>query len=472
METIQGWMALNPDHVIAVTGIKGGSCDRRFCDLDYGTKSYTFDPLRHLAGVTPPSDNDSAHPHLDPVGPQGCNVTRAGYLIRHAAIHTSSYEYAEFLAPFFWKLENSTVDWSIIPNLAFLSTWRNPILSSDQEMLSRSGKLQAMSLGVELAQRYYYLRTPPKIWAASSDRTMQSAQFFMKGLAVNAPGHEVVKISEDKTRGANTLAPDKSCPVYAKSDGAVQASEYLKIYTKPVIERFDSIAPGFNFTASDIYAMSLICGYETVLRGSSPFCGLSVLTPNEWLGFEYTNDLKYFYNSGYGSPISGAAGFPWVNATFNALMSKHDTQSNKTEDQDLFVSFAHRALPPMILVALDLFNNSAFSGANQVLSTMPLNTINYQRVWKSSSIIPFMTDIGIEKMECDSFGFDAGTYYRVIVNHSPQSLNGCNDGPAESCKEETLVGWLAGRAKVVGDFDTTCKVNYGNYTNHLEIYRD
>lgn len=81
-----------------------------------------------------------------------------------------------------------------------------------------------------------------------------------------------------------------------------------------------------------------------------------------------------------------------------------------------------------------------------------------------------MTNIAIEKMECESFGFDAGTYYRVLVNSSPQSLDGCSEGPGESCKEESVAPWLSERAKVVGDFGTTCRVDYGNSTDVLSIY--
>ncbi|POS85329.1 hypothetical protein EPUL_003326 [Erysiphe pulchra] len=429
-----------------------------------------FDPLKHLSGITLPSDTDAASSSLDPLPPRGCNVTRAAYLMRHGAIHSNDYDFEYYIEPFLLKLAKTPVNWSIIPNLAFLSTWRNPILSEEQEMLSRSGKLQAMTAGVEIAQRYYYLRTPKKIWSASSERTLHSAKFFKKGLESNGGNIKVVNIYEGRKEGANTLAPYDSCPAFHKSTGSNLSLKFLKLYTKPIVTRFNALVPGFNFTPSDIFAISLICGYETVLRGSSPFCDLSVLSPNEWLGFEYTNDVRYFYNSGYGNPISGAIGFPWLNATIRALMSDQDHQSNKVKDQDIFVSFTHRHLPPMVLVAMGLFNNSAYSGSNKASSTMPLHTINHQRVWKSSQIIPFMTDIALEKLECDSHDFDKGTYYRTLLNNNPLSIPDCQDGPSESCKESSLVKWLAKRAKVVGDFDTTCNVNYKNSTNILTIY--
>jgi acid phosphatase len=245
----------------------------------------------------------------------------------------------------------------------------------------------------------------------------------------------------------------------------------LAVYTKAPIARFNSQAPIFNFTAYDIFAMSLLCGYETVIRGSSPFCSLSLLTPQDWLGWEYTNDITYHYNTGYGSPVSGAIGFPWVNATFNTLMSTQDDMSNATSQQDLYVSFTHRELPPTVLVALGLFNNSAYSGANNINETMPLNTINHNRAWKSSNILQFLTHIAIEKMECDSFGFESGVYYRVLVNESPQPLTGCTNGPGESCAGFGMSEWLAQRGEVVGRYGEICGVDYGNSTDVLSIYQ-
>jgi hypothetical protein len=38
--------------------------------------AYTFDPLRHLAGISPYFEPED--PQVDPALPQGCNVTRVG----------------------------------------------------------------------------------------------------------------------------------------------------------------------------------------------------------------------------------------------------------------------------------------------------------------------------------------------------------------------------------------------------------
>ncbi|PQE11424.1 hypothetical protein CJF31_00001227 [Rutstroemia sp. NJR-2017a BVV2] len=349
--------------------------------------------MQHLAGTAPPFDPQD--PETDPAPPQGCNVTRAAYLVRHAAIYANDFDYEEYIEPFVQKLKNTTVNWSTIPDLSFLSSWKAPISDPEIEMLTRSGKLEATGLGVDIAQRYQGLRTPNKIWTSTAERTVKTAKSFSNGLADDASDIEIVEIPEGKKEGANSLTPYSSCPAYSSSGGSEQSGKYQEIYTKPVIARFNSMAPAFNFTSDDVYAMSLLCGYETVIRGSSPFCDLSVLSPTDWLGFEYTNDIQYFYNTGYGNQASGAIGFPWVNATFNTLMTTQNNNSNATDDQDLYISFTHRELPPTVLVAMGLFNNSAYSGANNINGTMPLNTINYGRAWKSSAILPFLTNIAL-----------------------------------------------------------------------------
>lgn len=209
--------------------------------------------------------------------------------------------------------------------------------------------------------------------------------------------------------------------------------------------------------------MQELCGYETVIRGNSSFCNLDVFTPNDWLNFEYTNDIQYHYNTGYGNDISGVLGFPWVNATAGTLLADQ-------AEQDIYVSFTHRELPPTVLVAMGLFNNSGNTGANDVNATMPLKWQNYYRAWKSSNIIPFLTNIGIEKMTCDSYGYDAGEYFRVLVNRSPQVLPNCSGGPGESCARSTFEKWVQDRGEMFGGYTEKCQPEFDNSTDVLSIY--
>lgn len=190
--------------------------------LSYSPNAYYFDALQHLAGVAPPFD--PSDPPLDPSPPQGCNVTRAAYLVRHAAIYANDFDYEEYIEPFVQKSSNTTVDRSNIPVLSFLSIWKNPITDAEQEMLTRAGKLEATKLGVDIAQRYQALRTPNKIWTSTAERTVKSAQSFSAGLADDASDIQVVQISEGGEEGAESLTPYESCPVYSSSAGTNQST--------------------------------------------------------------------------------------------------------------------------------------------------------------------------------------------------------------------------------------------------------
>jgi len=446
--------------------------------------SYTFDPLQHLAGIAPYFEPEN--PPRNPSPPQGCNVTKAAYLVRHAAINANDFDYESYLEPFIDKLNNHTnIDWTSTPEFSFLASWVPPQLP-EQEQLTRTGKLEASQLGVSLSYKYPNLRLPQQVWSSSAERTVKSAQSLIRGLETEDNQINLVQVYEGKEAGADTLTPYSSCPAYSASTGSKQSSQYSKLYTAPILARLNAQARSFNFTPDDTTAMFEMCGYETVIRGTSPFCSLDLFTPDEWLSFEYANDIMYHYNTGYGNPLSGVIGLPWLNSTMNLLTSPFPS----APDQDLYISFTHRELPPTVLVAMGLFNNTQFSAPapagtdinSSSSSSMPLTQINYNRAWRSSSILPFLTNIAIEKMDCSANFYvkqtqtqseiPSPTYYRVLVNNSPQTLPSCHDGPAESCSSANLQTWLMGRAALFEGFSERCNVSYGNSTDQVSFYTD
>ncbi|KAM7207926.1 putative histidine acid protein [Naviculisporaceae sp. PSN 640] len=430
--------------------------------------TYSFNPLEHLGGIAPyfePQD-----PPTSPAPPQGCTVTRAAYLSRHAAIYSNDFDYEEYIEPFVDKWENHTsIDWSRIPALSFLARWSPPFSEAEQEILTRVGRLEATQLGVSLSFRYPNLRIPKRIWTSSAERTFKSAQALVRGFELEDNTINVVSIYESKESGADSLTPYKSCPAYSSSAGSEQSSVYQKKFTKPIVERLNALAPEFDFTADDVYGMMELCGYESVTRGSSPFCSRDLFSPDEWLAWEYTEDIRYHYNVGYGSNVAGVFGLPWLNATANLLLA-----ANSSSTQDLYFSFTHRELPPAVIVAMGLFNNSAFGGtADSINDTMPLQRINHRRAWKSSHILPFLGNIAIERLECTgSYGFDDGEYYRVLVNSAPQELPYCNDGPGTTCSRDGFSAYVQERAAMFGGFSEKCGVEYDNSTDVLTIYTD
>lgn len=435
--------------------------------------TYSFDPLQHLAGITPAFE--PSEPPRNPSPPQGCSVTKAAYLVRHAAINANDFDYEEYIEPFVEKYGNRTnINWGSIPGLAFLQTWVPPQLV-EEEQLTRTGKLESAELGVEISYRYPDLRLPQHVYASTAERTVASAKGLIRSLETEENQISLIEIYEGKQAGADTLTPYSSCPAYKSSQGSDQASVYQDLYTAPITARLNAITNNeFNFTTNDIIGMQQLCGYETVIRGVSAFCSLDLFTPDEWLGFEYSNDIMYHYNTGYGNPISGVIGFPWLNTTIGLLESN--------DGEDMYISFTHRELPPTVLVAMGLFNNSQFSTESTINESMPLDQINYDRAWKSSNILPFLTNVAIEQMDCSNnyylkaqsqSGNNTGTtYYRVLLNNSPQTLPGCHDGPSESCSASGLQTFLSERAALFEGFSARCNVSYDNSTDVVSFYTD
>ncbi|KAI0906774.1 histidine acid phosphatase [Ustulina deusta] len=437
------------------------------CSATLLYSTYRFNPLEHLGGVAPyfePQD-----PPASPLTPQGCTPVRAAYLNRHAAIYVNDFDYEEYIEPFISKLGSHTggVDWSKIPTLNFLSGWTAPITEAEQELLTRVGRVEAAQLGATLSFRYPNLQLPTHVWTSSAERTYKSAQSLVRGLETDDNEIRVISIYESKKAGANSLTPYKSCPAYSSSAGSDQSSVYLAKFTAPVTARLNALVPEFNFTSKDVYGMMELCGYESVIRGSSPFCDLDLFSPDDWLGWEYTADIQYHYNVGYGNQVSGFVGLPWLNATASLLLSDNSSE-------DIYVSFTHRELPPMVVVAMGLFNNSAFGGSGSAINdTMPLDGINHRRAWKSSHVLPFLGNLAMERLNCNgTYGYDDGEYYRVLVNSAPQPLPGCADGPGTSCSRNGFERYIQDRVDTFHGFSEKCGVDYDNSTDVLSIYTD
>ncbi|KAI8314663.1 Acid phosphatase PHO1 [Colletotrichum sp. SAR11_59] len=429
--------------------------------------TYKFNPLEHLGGIAPyfePQD-----PPASPDAPQGCTASRAAYLVRHAAIYANDFDFEEYVEPFLEKLGNKTsLDWSKVPSLSFLADWDAPVSEAETSILTRVGRLEATQLGVDLEFRYPSLKLPQRVWTSSAERTYKSAQSLVRGLEIDDDTMNVVSVYESKESGADSLTPYKACPAYSSSAGSEQSAQFQEKFATPITKRLNALASDFNFTVNDVFGMQQLCGYETVIRGRSPFCDLDLFSPDDWLGWEYTEDIRYHYNVGYGNNVAPYVGMPWLNATASLLMAD-------AADEDLYVSFTHREMPPMVLVAMGLFNNSepGFGAAADINATFPLDRINYRRAWRSSNILSFLSNIAIERLNCTgSYGYEDGEYYRVLVNSSPQPLPDCADGPGTTCSRSGFETYIQDRVERFTGFSEKCGVEYDNSTDVMSIYQD
>lgn len=430
--------------------------------------SYKFNVLQHLASISPYFEFNSDGLNPDP--PQGCKVSKVAYLMRHGSIYVNDNHYFLTIEPFLKRLNSSSssVDFSNTNNLAFLTNWTSPISNSREQIeeLTRLGFLESFQLGTRLAYRYPNLLpvekdSPFKVWASDSNRTLRSAYAVFAGLHA---GHDmigkVVNVSEDANQGANTLTPRRTCPKFSGSNGWKMADIWLNYYAAPIIARFTAEGSGFQFSAQDILAMQELCGYETIIRGFSPLCGL--FTSEEWLAFEYFADIKYYYELGYGNVLSPSLGMPWVVAATDLL-----SQTGAT-DQQLYIAISHRQMPPFVLTALGLFNDSDYVGTTDINRTLPLNEINEFRAWKTSNFLSFMSHIALERLECATAAFN-GPFVRVLVNSKPKPLPRCRNGPGASCPLEQYNAYVKRRRDSYDSFSRACGFENQNFPEKLSF---
>lgn len=171
---------------------------------------------------------------------------------------------------------------------------------------------------------------------------------------------------------------------------------------------------------------------------------------------------------GPGNPLSPYLGFPWLNVTARLFEKFHriDEEARSTGDdetQRFFLSFTHREVPPFLATALGIF-----SSPSNTSDILPTSSINFQRAWKMSELIPFLGHIGIEKMTCDRSsgalgdenedGDGLSEWVRIIANSAVRPIPSCQGGPGASCGSRKFEEFVREGMEVYGDFSGVCGV--------------
>lgn len=185
--------------------------------------------------------------------------------------------------------------------------------------------------------------------------------------------------------------------------------------------------------------MQEICGFETLARGSSPWC--KVFTQEEWLQFEYARDVIHYFRTGPGNPYGMAMGWLWLNTTANLIHLGPEVAG------PIFFSFVHDGDIIPMLASLGLFSDP---------ETLPLDRIYYDRKWKTSQIVPMGGRVIFERMTCSSTQDESKVYIRFNVNDGIVALDGCDSGPGKSCPLDEFLQHVQERGKLGGDFRKVC----------------
>ncbi|KIW12150.1 hypothetical protein PV08_09425 [Exophiala spinifera] len=415
------------------------------------TQGYKFDELLHLPGISPYFD--AVGFGLEHTAPVGCKVTAASYLIRHAAIYSNDDEYEEYIKPFLYKLEQNRTGWS--GPLEFMSTWVSPIPEDKLEQVTPSGKEDAKKVGAHLVKRYPDLApTVKRVLADKKSRTYDTAEALVQAFPRNPEDIEVVRITQNKNGSMDSLIPHKSCSAFSKEPGTREMAEFVSHYAAHVSGRLAQFTP-FELTDNDVVGLQGLCGYESAINGErSPLC--AVFTDAEWMSYEYAWDLKYAHMVGPLNPLSPYLGFPWLKAQSELFQQLDGTEGDGSSgwppEQQLFLSFTHREVPPFVATALGIFNSSS-----SAVEQFPTDHVNWVRAWRMSDLIPFLGHVGMEKMTCSGRPGRDGEYIRVIANTAPRPIPSCQDGPGASCPLSEWVKIIAAGAEEFKDYAEVCK---------------
>lgn len=224
-------------------------------------------------------------------------------------------------------------------------------------------------------------------------------------------------------------------------NGYTQLYKFQDSYLPTVGKRLAIENPGFDFTNSEIYSMQEMCGFELLVRGSSPWC--SVFTRSEWRSFEYARDLIHYYRSGPGNRYSRAMGGLWLNETTSLLVEGPEKAG------PMYFSFVHDGDIVPLLSALGLFPDA---------HDLPVTHVVDDRKWKTSQATPMGGRIIFERLSCspDPETKEMEHFVRINVNDGIVALEACNSGPGKSCPLEKFREYVDKRVTEAGDFREVC----------------
>ncbi|KAJ5093730.1 hypothetical protein N7456_009591 [Penicillium angulare] len=442
--------------------------------------------FKHMGNLSPYMPNPSGFGVNEYPLPPGTNITQMHMIHRHGSRYpTSDASVATVGDRIKGLLANGT---RFTDDLSFLNDWTYQL---GKEELTALGRQQLFDSGVLNWFNYggLYDSSKPLIARTTSQvRMLQSAENFLNGFfGPNWTKNVTLEVITESPGFNNSLASDKQCTNHnnGKSGAGDDASSlWQEIYLKDATERFrESMTGTPNWTFVDTFNLQNLCPYETVGLGFSHFC--SLFTWEEWLGFEYANDLSYYGGNGFASPTGRALGIGYVEELLARLQQQYpnpDESSiaiNETLDgnsktfpldQSLYLDFSHDT---------NIFSIMTAMGLTQFAQFLPTSGPPFDRQLIVSHIVPFAGRFNIEVIKAprpvlakrprdsrDS-AYDNGTettYVHMVMNQRTiplgRSISECGQRDDGWCELDTFI--KAQKENIVkANYDESC---FGDYS--------
>uniref|UniRef100_T1I420 2,3-bisphosphoglycerate 3-phosphatase n=1 Tax=Rhodnius prolixus TaxID=13249 RepID=T1I420_RHOPR len=205
-----------------------------------------------------------------------------------------------------------------------IKKWAFVLEKEGEKFLTKEGEDEMIKLAKRIKSRFptllnqeysnksYYFRF------TDTQRTRESAKFFTIGLFGNEAQHVWFPEPEKKDQ---ILRFYKLCDKWIKEvDENSKSSEELEkfLLTDEVKDMLKRVAERMNYTVNyeDVKSMYTTCGFETAWNREtkSPWC--SLLSERDFKILEYAEDLKYYWNDGYGFEINRNQACPLIKNVF------------------------------------------------------------------------------------------------------------------------------------------------------------
>lgn len=401
--------------------------------------------------------------------PAGCKVELSAFFSRHGSRYPDTGAYNGWVE--LQKRLEATAFTVSDQKFDFLKTWK-PVLSdpnSQIAQISPTGVKELREMGETWRERYsdlYQAETPFTMWAnyyKSSPRVRDSARYFAQGfVGPNASNLTTIYAlnASDPAAWMNSLAPSDLCKAYNDQGGSPYKEVWDAIWIPPVQARLNAIVQGFNFTAEDVQQIPYLCGFETQITESrSPFCDL--LTEEEVLGYEYSQDLRYWYGTGLGSDIEKTQMLPVLDMVAQRFVDGPNAvyQNGNTTfiPPKVIATFANDGQINQLIAALGVFDKEP---------RLPGNMSLPNRKFRSSRLTPMRGTVAFERLSCPAepvettcgyVGNDArDTYMRILLNDVVYPVVDCASGPGSSCPLLEYQSIVRDKFASAGSFATLC----------------
>lgn len=401
-----------------------------------------------------PSDIDAAVPPT-------CELTLALVLSRHGSRDPTARK-SDTYHDLIERLQDDVTDYA--PGFEFIKEY-DYSLGSDE--LTDYGENEMVQSGEAFFERYKALvkSSDPFIRAAGSNRVIESAKKFAKGLAdsqerelkarrgLEGRGKDILIIPEEEGFNNTLNANHGACPAFQDGPAAEvkdkMQAKWKETWVPPVTSRLNSKLTGANLTLDEtIYLMDL-CPFNTVAdSGASPseFCRLFSL--EEWRNYDYFMSLDKWYGYGPGNPLAPSLGVGYVNEVIARLTGEpveDSTTVNSTLDASpetfpldrrLYADFSHDNSMSTVYAALGLYNGTEHLPVTRRLG--PEKTGGYSAAWT----VPFAGRMYVEKMRCSEADGEE-ELVRVLMNDRVVPLKNCDADGLGRCRLGAFVESLS-----------------------------